>query len=228
MHPPVGALAELREAHLITISTFAPEPRVEMLETLREFAAARLDELGETASTQAAHAAAFRSLAQRAAVALDGAVDQTRWLERLDGDHDNLVAALTWATEADPDCAVQLAGSLALYWITSGRLDEAKQHLLRLLAAFPAAQDALHGRMLWTVGWISGLQGEPADAIRHYRRSLSIGRAHDDAPLMARSLLGLGRIDLHRGRNRSARTAFEKGLALAGAGSDVWGMPLLL
>ena len=104
--PMLDALGELCDAHLVSVGTSLPEPRVEMLATLREFAAECLDAQGEAAATPAAHAASFQAVARRAAVALDAVVEQPKWLERLEGDHDNLDAALAWAAAHDPKCAV--------------------------------------------------------------------------------------------------------------------------
>lgn len=84
--------------------------------------------------TRAAHAATFLALARRSAAALDAVVERTRWLERLDREQDNLLAALAWATSHDLECAAELAASLGTYWIGSGRLGVADQHLNRVLA----------------------------------------------------------------------------------------------
>src|SRR5262249_913366 len=68
--------------------------RFRMLETVREYALARLAESGEAAATQERHLAYFLGLAERALPQLRGPHDAT-WLTRLEAEHDNLRAALS-------------------------------------------------------------------------------------------------------------------------------------
>lgn len=51
---------------------------------------------GEAEELRARHAAHYRGLAAQAAPGLQGS-EQTAWLDRLRGEHDNIRAALGWA-----------------------------------------------------------------------------------------------------------------------------------
>src|SRR5207249_6135319 len=84
------------------------EPRVAMLETLHEYAAERLEASGEAGELRRRHAAYFLVLAETAEPELTGAA-QASWLARLEAEHDNLRAALTWALAADPAAGLRLA-----------------------------------------------------------------------------------------------------------------------
>ena len=65
-------------------------------------------------------------LAEQAAPHLSGA-DQRTWLDRLERDHDNLRAALDWATaRPDPEVAARLAFALWRFWQQRGYLNEAR------------------------------------------------------------------------------------------------------
>lgn len=64
---------------------------------------------------------------------------------------------------------------------------------------------------MWAAGWVRGLRGDPTAAADLFRASLSMGRELLHAPLVARSLIGLGRIDLQRGEHRRALAAFAEG-----------------
>jgi len=65
------------------------EPRLVMLETIREFGLETLAASGEMEITRQAHAAYFLTLAERAAAAIRGP-QQAEWLERLERELDNL------------------------------------------------------------------------------------------------------------------------------------------
>ena len=72
------------------------EPRLVMLETIREYARERLEESGEAESIKRAHAEYFLALAEEAEPRLWGSED-AEWLDRLEEEHDNIRAALSWA-----------------------------------------------------------------------------------------------------------------------------------
>jgi predicted ATPase len=71
------------------------EPRFAMLETIREFGLVVLTASGERKTVEAAHAAYFLHIGEEADMWLWGPHLFT-WLERLEREHDNLRAALTW------------------------------------------------------------------------------------------------------------------------------------
>jgi predicted ATPase/class 3 adenylate cyclase len=72
------------------------EPRFVMLETIHEFAREKLQESGEAEEIKRLHAQYFLTLAEEAYPEFKGA-NQLEWLERLEVEHDNVRAALTWA-----------------------------------------------------------------------------------------------------------------------------------
>lgn len=95
-------------------------PRYRMLDTIREYAAHRLAEAGESEPARRAHLAHFIELAETADPHLRGA-GQLQWLATLKAEHDNITAALRgaiaegWAQEA-----MRLVGAVGWYWFLSG------------------------------------------------------------------------------------------------------------
>jgi predicted ATPase len=74
------------------------EPRFVMLDTIHEFAREKLGQSAEAEEIKRAHAEYFLTLAEEAYPELKGAT-QLEWLERLEAEHDNMRAALSWAME---------------------------------------------------------------------------------------------------------------------------------
>lgn len=111
-------------------------PRYRMLETLREFGRDRLAEAGELDRVQAAHAAYFLRLAETADPHVR-AREQLGWIALLDAEHDNLLAALRHAADAeDAGTAVRLVAALGIYWMILGHHSEAADWL-RLALGVP-------------------------------------------------------------------------------------------
>ncbi|GII59319.1 SARP family transcriptional regulator [Planotetraspora thailandica] len=114
-------------------------PRYRMLDTIREYAAQRLAEAGETEPARRAHLACFIELAETADPHLRRA-EQLEWLSTLEAEHDNISAALRgaiadgWAQEA-----MRLVAAAGWYWYLSGHRAEGTE--LSIAAA------SLHGEV---------------------------------------------------------------------------------
>jgi len=109
--PVLDGLQELVDQSLLRP---VPPGRFVMLETIREFAAERLDAMPEAEQVREAHAAAFLAL-----VEADGrphaGLARKDWLERVEAEHNNIRAALSWYPEHDPAAALRLAGAADAY-----------------------------------------------------------------------------------------------------------------
>lgn len=107
--------------------------RMRLLEPIRAFALALLEEEGELEAVRARHAAVFRDVAVDTAPGLFDAREQT-CLERLEADHDNLRAALDWYV--DRGCyadALRLVGALWWLWFSHGHLAEGCSRVRQVL-----------------------------------------------------------------------------------------------
>ncbi|MEV1170458.1 BTAD domain-containing putative transcriptional regulator [Nonomuraea sp. NPDC049784] len=99
-------------------------PRYRMLNTIREYAAHRLAEAGETELARRAHLAYFTELAETAEPQLRRA-EQLEWLATLKAEHDNISTALRgaiaegWAQEA-----MRLVAAVGWYYFLSGHRAE--------------------------------------------------------------------------------------------------------
>jgi predicted ATPase/DNA-binding SARP family transcriptional activator len=102
--------------------------RYRMLDTIRAFCAVHAPDLAHR------HARWFLGRAQLAEPHLR-AHEQVEWLTALAADHDNLVAAVTWATAHDLGLALELVAALATYYWCRGLRTEAAQQADAVLRA---------------------------------------------------------------------------------------------
>ncbi|WP_369172609.1 BTAD domain-containing putative transcriptional regulator [Streptomyces sp. R28] len=105
---PEDLLASLVEKSFLEVS----EGRYRMLETIRAYAAERLE---DEHRLRDAHARYFRALAERAEPCLRGG-GQLPWLARLDAERDNLDAALRHLVATAPEDALRLMAALSWFW----------------------------------------------------------------------------------------------------------------
>ena len=110
------------------------EPRFVMLETVHEFAREKLGRSGEAEEIKRVHAKYFLTLAEEAFPELIRA-NQLEWLERLEAEHDNMRAALSWALERkEAELVLKLGGALWLFWSMRGYYSEGRRWLEEALA----------------------------------------------------------------------------------------------
>ncbi len=113
------------------------EPRLWMLETVREYALEQLKATEEIPPVQGAYARYYLSIAQTAEPHLVGA-EQRLWLNRLEREHHNLRAVLRWAVERNDETAAEIGlltcVALGRFWTYRGHLIEGRDYLANLLA----------------------------------------------------------------------------------------------
>ena len=120
-----GHDVEVLEALVDKSLVEATDGRYRMLETIREFCS-------QHKRVDAEHAAYFHALARRADPELRRR-DQVEWFARLTAEHANLLQAVEWATEHDPDLALRLVSDLSWYWYVKGSRTEVQGVAQKLL-----------------------------------------------------------------------------------------------
>jgi len=128
------------------------EPRFTMLETIREFGLEALAASREMDTTRRAHAFYYLALAEEAAPELTGPRSAV-WLQRLEGEHDNLRAALAWSLEpaqtaSSPDMALRFCEMLREFWEVRGHNSEGRAFLEQALADCEGASTSARARAL--------------------------------------------------------------------------------
>jgi predicted ATPase/class 3 adenylate cyclase len=149
------AAAEVADADLDTMQSLVEKSllrfsreRYWMLETIREYAAEKLEASKLAEELREGHAEYFSALAEEAYPQLTGSPKQ--WLGRLEAENDNLRTALDHLEAArDTQRALQLAGALWKFWDMRSHVTEGGRRLERVLAEdslpTPARARALNG-----------------------------------------------------------------------------------
>jgi predicted ATPase len=126
--PIIDMLTSLVESSLVQSEPTGEEPRFRLLETIREYALERMRERGGWKEMHDRHAAYFRALAEPAESEHQGA-GQLRWLDRLEAEHSNLLAALDWLADQDQlGPAVYMAWATWRFWWLRGHAGELAQY----------------------------------------------------------------------------------------------------
>jgi predicted ATPase len=191
------------------------EPRLAMLETVREYAQERLMASGEAAKMQRRQAAYYLALAERAEPGLRGS-QQALWLACLERDHDNLRAVLQWARElGDVDTGLRLAGALAPFWYVRAQNTEGRAWLEGLLAAASGGPPtAVRAKALHGLGALIYDQGDSGRAALVCEESLALYREMGHTEGIARVLTRLGGIARDARDHARAAPLLEESLAL--------------
>jgi predicted ATPase len=226
------------------------ETRFFMLETIREYALEQLQASAEAEALRQRHAGYFLLLAEQAEPELTGPL-QTIWLDRLEGEHGNLRAALKWAVNSRaPETALRMAGAIWRFWYTRGYLSEGRRWLeatLALVESIPDSDDISAVRALpfglalqptsrieiWAkaltgAGVLAWAQCEFVQAHHYYEDALSLFREQDNQLGGALTLDKLGTVALHQGDLTRAEALYTESLALFRRLKHPWGLANVL
>ena len=123
----MDTLGALVDSSLIRPQTRRDQPRFALLETIREYALERLADSGDWAQAHDRHAAYFLALAEPAAADL-AEPGQLAWLDRLEIEHDNRWAAMSWLAGHGP---LEQAVHLIQAWGQSAGSKRALEYVLQ-------------------------------------------------------------------------------------------------
>ncbi|GAA1906909.1 hypothetical protein GCM10009837_33070 [Streptomyces durmitorensis] len=150
-----------------SVANWRPSPegseRFRMLDTLREYGAHWLRELGEEERLRHRHLAYYRAFAHRADSGWLGP-EQLTWYARTTSEHANLRAALDLSLlRPVGHAALELAGNLWFFWHACGFPREGEYYLAQAIAADPEPCPE-RAKALWAEGLVLVTLGEPAAA----------------------------------------------------------------
>jgi predicted ATPase/DNA-binding SARP family transcriptional activator/DNA-binding CsgD family transcriptional regulator len=197
--------------------------RYRMLEPVRQYARARLQESGEAEGVLRRHVEFFLMLAEKAEPELRGP-RQEAWLERLEAEHDNFRAALSWALQrGEAELGLQLSAALVEFWHLHVHHNEARRWLEEALTK-ESAPPSVRVKALERAGFLAWEQGDYERAEALGEEGLGLARRLGEKPSAAAALFNLGSVAMSQMKADRASTLLEEAVALWRASDNEWGL----
>jgi predicted ATPase len=225
----IEALEGLVSRSLLELDHERPEPRLRMLEPVRQYAAERLQQAGERDEIVRRHFDWVVRLAAQANLAFTTA--QGRSTARLRDEQDNIRQALEASlAEGEHEVALRIAAAVGLPWYWMGQ-PEGRTWVIRALDTRVRAPDLLLLRAMALVG--AGMLEENAldyqPAVAHLREALALCRTLGARGLEGSALAAMGRaawaIDVDA---RPPQAWFEEALSIFREAGEPFGIGWML
>lgn len=198
--------------------------RFRLLETVRQYAAGRLVDAGETATIRNRHL----DHVIEAARVQPGETDR-EFRARLDPFYEDVRRALQWAAELDePGQLLRLVGRLFGYWAVSPHTVEALRWCTVALDKGAEGPAHLRARVLRSQAQLRGFAGQWTESIAPITEAYHLYKESGDERGLAWACMSLANIYLNTGRGHEAMPYVEEGLAVARRRGDTQGEVLLL
>jgi len=211
--PVIDTLGSLVDSSLVQTEPRGGEARFRLLETIREYALERLADGGDWAAAHDRHAAYFLALAEPAEAELRGP-GQLGWLDRLETEHGNVRAALSWLVGTGQLWpAVRLLSVGWRFWWLHGHGAEFARHMEEIVASSEHLPP--HGRALALsgAGFALIFGGDQARAQLLVEQSLPLYRQAGDTLGAALPAAVLGHLLASRHEDARASELLEQTLA---------------
>jgi predicted ATPase len=172
-------LGSLVDSSLVQADTHGDEPRFALLETIRQYALERLGD-GDWVQAHDQHAGYFQALAEPAAAEIAGP-GQLAWLDRLEAEHDDLLAAMSWLVDqGPPEQALRLFSATWRFWWLRGHAAEFAPMGEQIMASSEQLPPHERAIALTAAGFILISNGDQAKAETLFGQNLPLYRQASD------------------------------------------------
>jgi len=147
--------------------------RYKRLETLQQFAQQKLKSQKEEEILKNRHLQYYLTMAEQAYK--EQYESQLKWMNTLEQEHDNMIAALNWAEIHSPEDFLKLSGTLAWFWRQHSHTRLGMDFLEKALLKADSGSEP-YARIIFGFGNILFFTGEGQRALNLMNESLSIWR----------------------------------------------------
>ncbi len=201
--------------------------RYDLLEVLRQYAAAKLAELPrEQEETRRQHGTYYANFVQQREGRLKGGQEKAA-LEEIGLEIENIRAAWSWAVEQqDGDSIARFLEGLYLFFEMRSRFQEGAETFRMAAEGLAGASEpgAVLGRALARYAWCCERLASYEEAARLFQRSLAISRRLGDRAEAAFALANLGNVRCRLGEYEGAQELLHESLRIAQEMGDTWRM----
>jgi len=218
----IDTLSALVDSSLVRQEARSGEPRFRLLETIRDYALRCLRDGADWANAHDRHAAYFFALAKPAAAEVQGR-GQLGWLDRLEAEHDNLRAAMSWLADGDIESAVRLFWATWRFWWLHGHSAELAGFEQKFAAGSERLPPYQHALALTGAGFVLLANEDQAGTQLLFQQSLPLYRQSRESlsVILTATVLGvLGRIAALDGQEAEAVEQLEQSQALLDEAGD--------
>jgi predicted ATPase/DNA-binding XRE family transcriptional regulator len=208
----LGHLGTLVEQSLVFVEAGDGENRYGMLEPVRQYARAKLEQSGEYGATVREHAEHFLQFAEWAAPELWG-YEQAAWFDRLERESGNLRAAISRSLDAgEHEIAARFCWALWIFWWARGYHQEGREWTEAALGG--QVSSALRSRALSVAASMAYAQGDHGAAGDYWREALRISVGEEDALAEGYARAGTGLFEMSRSEFEAAASRFQAALPI--------------
>jgi len=201
----LDVLDSLVDKSLVRRSVVGGSTRLDVLETIREFAYDAAVAAGEWQRCSRAHAEYFLAFVEQLESEF-ASPDALAALERSDVEYENIVAALGRMIDAGDSLALALAATSWRLWSVRGRLSDGRRWLQRLLAAPIAADASLRSRATAGGAQLALTQADYEAAAALAADALALAREADDAATVCAATRALAIVARDQGEHETGRS----------------------
>jgi predicted ATPase len=214
----LDAAEEVADAHLDTLQSLVEKSllrfsggRYWMLETIREYAAERLDRSPEAEAVRRRHAAYYLAIADTANLSLEALDRGPQRLELAIPEQHNLRAAIDWGAQSDPELGLRLMHALENFWITRDPAEGERRYRL-LLDRASNVDPLLLARAYRDYGSTCHMQVDLEQAQHAYEQAHRLFHEAGDARGEAEIVMRLGMVACRVGELERGRKLLEESL----------------
>jgi predicted ATPase len=212
----LDGLSGLVNKSLVIVEEQEGKSRYHFLETIRQYAMEKLVESGEAVAMRDRHLDFMLAVTKYSPTRMPG-TEEIELLDQIESEHDNLRAALEWATSNHPQIALNLAYGAGGLWVVRDYNNEARMWCNAILEKVETSSglEAERGRLYSLLGWLSVTLGEHKKGYAASEQAIALAAKSNDFTTLARAYGTLALTSSFLGDFPSAFAAAEKAVRIA-------------
>ena len=207
-------VSALVDQSLVVVDPDRSEARYDLLDVVREYAARRLVEAGESEEIARRHSLHFLRLAEEAEPYLVRAGHEL-WFKRLDVERANLRTGIAWTIQhGEALLALRYTVALWRYWRHLGDFAEGRRWLDAALALPGSPPASLRAKALWAAGALAFPQADHERMAILAKEAFELAQHSEDRMDLRNALTGKGMVAMVRGEYMNALEPFRESVGI--------------